>query len=284
MVDSANAFPEDDSEFAETGLTPIPSVKVKPPRVKEVPIHFECKLHQVIELGPNRHPLVIGEVVYMHVDPACMTNGYIDMKKLASDRSAQRLLLRHARRNLRARIRRRPAALNMNTFDAVVTAFAILAVVMGFMSGLLRSLATILAYLIAAPIAIALDAAPRRPSRPAAIPPDKTWVVLSWCSSRLASSSARCCATASPNSSATMPALFDRVAGAAARRGAHLSGRGADRRRLRSHHSRRPPAAFPYWLEAAAISLRRRAKGPANPCRPMSRITSTALKRERVRS
>jgi flavin reductase (DIM6/NTAB) family NADH-FMN oxidoreductase RutF len=82
MVDSANAFPADDSEFAETGLTAIPSVKVKPPRVKEVPIHFECKLDRVIELGPNRHPLVIGEVVYMHVDPACMTGGYIDMKKL----------------------------------------------------------------------------------------------------------------------------------------------------------------------------------------------------------
>ena len=25
---------------------------------------------------------MIGEVVYFHVDPACMTNGYIDMKKL----------------------------------------------------------------------------------------------------------------------------------------------------------------------------------------------------------
>ncbi len=82
MVDSANAFPADDSEFAETGLTPIPSVKIKPPRVKEVPIHFECRLHQVIELGPNRHPLVIGEVVYMHVDPDCMAGQYIDMRKL----------------------------------------------------------------------------------------------------------------------------------------------------------------------------------------------------------
>jgi flavin reductase (DIM6/NTAB) family NADH-FMN oxidoreductase RutF len=82
MVDSANGIPEEDSEFEKTGLTPIPCVKIKPPRVKEVPIHFECKLHQVIELGPNRHPLVIGEVVYMHVDPACMTGGYIDMKKL----------------------------------------------------------------------------------------------------------------------------------------------------------------------------------------------------------
>jgi flavin reductase (DIM6/NTAB) family NADH-FMN oxidoreductase RutF len=83
MVDSANAFPAEDSEFAETGLTPIPSVKIAVPRVKEVPIHFECKLNQVLELGPNRHPLVIGEVVYMHVDPACMSNGSIDMKKLS---------------------------------------------------------------------------------------------------------------------------------------------------------------------------------------------------------
>jgi flavin reductase (DIM6/NTAB) family NADH-FMN oxidoreductase RutF len=82
MVDSANGFPDEDSEFEKTGLTPIPSVKVKPPRVAEVPIHFECKLERVIELGPNRHPLVIGEVVYFHVDPACMSGAYIDMAKL----------------------------------------------------------------------------------------------------------------------------------------------------------------------------------------------------------
>jgi flavin reductase (DIM6/NTAB) family NADH-FMN oxidoreductase RutF len=82
MVDSANGFPEGDSEFAETGLTPIPSVKVRAPRVKEAPIHFECKLHQILELGPKRQALVIGEVVYIHVDPACMTGDYIDMRKL----------------------------------------------------------------------------------------------------------------------------------------------------------------------------------------------------------
>jgi flavin reductase (DIM6/NTAB) family NADH-FMN oxidoreductase RutF len=82
MVDTANAIPEEESEFTKTGLTPIPSLKVKPSRVKEAPIHFECKLHQVIELGPRRHPLVIGEVVFFHVDPACMTKGYIDMRKL----------------------------------------------------------------------------------------------------------------------------------------------------------------------------------------------------------
>ena len=83
MVDSANSFPEDESEFDKTGLTEMPAVKIKAPRVAEAPIHLECKLNQVIELGPNRHPLVIGEVVYFHVDRACMTSGYIDMRKLA---------------------------------------------------------------------------------------------------------------------------------------------------------------------------------------------------------
>ena len=82
MVDSANGFPEDESEFDKTGLTPMPAVKIRAPRVAEAPIHVECRLHQVIELGPNRHPLVIGEIVYFHVDAACMTNGYIDMRKL----------------------------------------------------------------------------------------------------------------------------------------------------------------------------------------------------------
>jgi flavin reductase (DIM6/NTAB) family NADH-FMN oxidoreductase RutF len=82
MVDSANGFPEDDSEFSETGLTPIAAVRVRAPRVQEAPIHFECKLNQVLELGPKRQALVIGEVIYIHVDPAVMTDGYIDVRKL----------------------------------------------------------------------------------------------------------------------------------------------------------------------------------------------------------
>jgi membrane protein required for colicin V production len=45
-----------------------------------------------------------------------------------------------------------PAA--FNSFDAVVGALTLIAAVMGFMSGLMRSLATILAYLAAAPLAI----------------------------------------------------------------------------------------------------------------------------------
>jgi membrane protein required for colicin V production len=44
----------------------------------------------------------------------------------------------------------------MNIFDAVVISFALLAVVFGFNAGLLRSLATILGYVVAAPFAVAV--------------------------------------------------------------------------------------------------------------------------------
>jgi hypothetical protein len=50
---------------------------------------------------------------------------------------------------------KRNGPIRMNTFDAVVYACLAVAVVLGFSSGLLRSLATILGYLAAAPVAFA---------------------------------------------------------------------------------------------------------------------------------
>jgi membrane protein required for colicin V production len=67
----------------------------------------------------------------------------------------------------------------MNTFDVVVMSVALVAVVMGFMSGLLRSLSAILAYLIAAPIAVALT--PRVTLLifgQANVTADRTWIAL----------------------------------------------------------------------------------------------------------
>jgi flavin reductase (DIM6/NTAB) family NADH-FMN oxidoreductase RutF len=61
------------------------------------PIHFECRLERVIELGPKRQALMIGEVVHIDVDPAAMTDGNIDMRKLDPVRPPQRLPLRDAR-------------------------------------------------------------------------------------------------------------------------------------------------------------------------------------------
>jgi membrane protein required for colicin V production len=65
----------------------------------------------------------------------------------------------------------------MNAFDAVVAAVAILAVVLGFNAGLLRSLATILGYLIAAPLAIAITPYVTAFALGQSVSPDKAWLV-----------------------------------------------------------------------------------------------------------
>ncbi len=56
-------------EFVKSGLTAIESVKVKPPRVAESPVQFECKVNQVVELGKEGGAgnLIICEVVMVHV-------------------------------------------------------------------------------------------------------------------------------------------------------------------------------------------------------------------------
>lgn len=63
-------YPNGVNEFEKSGLTPIPSTIVKPPRVKECLAHLECKVTQIIPLGEDGGAgnLVICEVVQIHVD------------------------------------------------------------------------------------------------------------------------------------------------------------------------------------------------------------------------
>jgi flavin reductase (DIM6/NTAB) family NADH-FMN oxidoreductase RutF len=65
---SADYSPEI-SEFEVSGLTPVPSDLVKPPRVLESPVNMECKVHGIIELSdkPRGGAIVIGEVIRLHV-------------------------------------------------------------------------------------------------------------------------------------------------------------------------------------------------------------------------
>jgi len=53
-------------ELAEAGLTTLPSVKVKPPRIAESPVAMECELLEIVDLGPSSG-LVLGRVLAMHV-------------------------------------------------------------------------------------------------------------------------------------------------------------------------------------------------------------------------
>jgi flavin reductase (DIM6/NTAB) family NADH-FMN oxidoreductase RutF len=63
--------------MSKVGLTPVPSLRIKPPRVKECPISFECVLHNTLEIGDGTQgsaTLVIGRIVQAHV----LKNAYQD--------------------------------------------------------------------------------------------------------------------------------------------------------------------------------------------------------------
>jgi flavin reductase (DIM6/NTAB) family NADH-FMN oxidoreductase RutF len=73
------------NEFLKSGLTQIPSDVVKPYRVKESPVQFECKVNQIIPLGTEGGAgnLIICEVVKIHIDEAILDeNGAIDQYKI----------------------------------------------------------------------------------------------------------------------------------------------------------------------------------------------------------
>jgi flavin reductase (DIM6/NTAB) family NADH-FMN oxidoreductase RutF len=72
-------------EFLKSGLTPVPSDVVKPFRVKESPVQFECKVTQIIPLGTEGGAgnLILCEVVRMHISEAILNeNGAIDQHKI----------------------------------------------------------------------------------------------------------------------------------------------------------------------------------------------------------
>ena len=82
---ASGEFPEGVNEFEKTGFTPLPSVKVKPFRVKESPVHFECVVKEVIETGTGGGAgnLVLCEVVMIHVDEAVLdASGKIDQRRI----------------------------------------------------------------------------------------------------------------------------------------------------------------------------------------------------------
>ena len=67
-------FPSNVSEFDKTGLTALPSEKVKPFRVSESPVQMECTLHDIIALGNHAGAsnLILCEIVKMHVNKNVM--------------------------------------------------------------------------------------------------------------------------------------------------------------------------------------------------------------------
>ncbi len=72
-------LPPDADEFAYAGLTPIPSTKVKPPRVAESPIHFECEMVHHYNLEGHKYggaTIIIGRIVMFHVADNVLLDDY----------------------------------------------------------------------------------------------------------------------------------------------------------------------------------------------------------------
>ena len=85
MNDTSWIMESETDELLETGLTPISSMNVKPKRVAESPVHFECKYHQTIELPGKEgfHHVVIGQVIGIHIKDEFITDdGIVDVLKM----------------------------------------------------------------------------------------------------------------------------------------------------------------------------------------------------------
>ena len=67
---TAHPIPSHESEFELAGLTPEPSLKVKPPRIKESPIAMECELVHHYTLEDNKYggsTILVGRIVLFHI-------------------------------------------------------------------------------------------------------------------------------------------------------------------------------------------------------------------------
>ena len=76
----------DVDEFELAGLGKLPSRLVKPPRVAESPVHFECRHHMTLRMPSNTMDaahVVIGRVVAIHIaDDVINEKGEVDLLKI----------------------------------------------------------------------------------------------------------------------------------------------------------------------------------------------------------
>ncbi|MDA9165605.1 flavin reductase family protein, partial [Alphaproteobacteria bacterium] len=85
MNDTSWILEAETDELIKTGLTPIDSINVKPKRVAESPVHFECKYHQTVQLPGKEgfHHIVFGQVIGIHIKDEFITDeGMVDVLKM----------------------------------------------------------------------------------------------------------------------------------------------------------------------------------------------------------
>lgn len=71
---------ETEDEFVEAGIEKAAGERVDAPLVDASPVSFECELADTVEVGGNT--LLLGEVVYAHVDDDVLEDGKVDVRRL----------------------------------------------------------------------------------------------------------------------------------------------------------------------------------------------------------
>jgi flavin reductase (DIM6/NTAB) family NADH-FMN oxidoreductase RutF len=85
MSTCAENYPPQTSEFAVSGLTPVPAEVVKAPMVAESPMNMECRVLQIMPLPESEYTVVFGRVLLFHLDPDILAEeGRIDPARLAA--------------------------------------------------------------------------------------------------------------------------------------------------------------------------------------------------------
>ncbi|MEM8510550.1 MAG: flavin reductase family protein [Bacteroidota bacterium] len=81
---ASTAYKRGIDEFTKSGLTPVSSETIRPPRVGEAPVAFECTVQQTIELAqePGAGNLVLAKVERIHINQAYLSEGKLDTQKL----------------------------------------------------------------------------------------------------------------------------------------------------------------------------------------------------------
>ncbi|MBK8026104.1 MAG: flavin reductase family protein [Chloroflexi bacterium] len=82
---TSTELPADVDEFALAGITPLPAMRVRPMRVAESPVHYECTVTQIVDIGdaPGSGSIVIGRVLHLHVnDEVLLGSDKIDIARL----------------------------------------------------------------------------------------------------------------------------------------------------------------------------------------------------------
>ncbi|MDJ0973693.1 MAG: flavin reductase family protein [Planctomycetota bacterium] len=84
MVKTSAEVEPDTDEFELAGLTPVPSLEVRPPRIAEAAIAMEAAVQEHLEVGNGPNDVFLLEIVHLYVADEMLVDGLPDPGRLAA--------------------------------------------------------------------------------------------------------------------------------------------------------------------------------------------------------